>query len=68
LAPDQAYEGLYGQAQNGTTGRSYQQGKYCVNSCGIKLELYANKFTYTLNALFMQKSNHSQTYKNIKKV
>ena len=47
LAPDQAYEGLYGQAQNGTTGRSYPQGKYCVNSGWIKLEIYANKFTHT---------------------
>lgn len=29
LAPDQAYEGLYGQAPNGTgNGRAYQQGNY----------------------------------------
>lgn len=33
LAPDQAYEGLYGQ-QNGTgNGRAYQQGKYDAIFC-----------------------------------
>lgn len=30
LAPDQAYEGLYGQGNGTANGRAYQQGKYCV--------------------------------------
>lgn len=30
LAPDQAYEGLYGQGNGTANGRAYQQGKYSI--------------------------------------
>jgi hypothetical protein len=31
LAPDQAYEGLYGQGNGTANGRAYQQGKYNIH-------------------------------------
>lgn len=35
LAPDQAYEGLYGQGNGTANGRAYQQGKYFVLNCVV---------------------------------